>query len=342
MSIFDRLLTQPIFNLLALIYNFIGDFGVAIIILTIIVRIILWPLVKKQLHQTKLMRSIQPELKRIKKQANGNRMIESTMMMALYKEKGVKPFSSMLVLLIQLPIFIALVSVIQLFNMTLPAETDANYEQFVKIKEERKAKLDTLAYPGISDLNNVKSMTSDPENFKPKLFGAIDLTQSAGNYFPALIIAILAAAFQFIQSKQLIPKSTDKRKLRDMFKDAAKGKEVDQADMMSATSGKMMYMMSFMTFLIALALPAAVVLYYAITSLVAVIQQRFVLKKDSDELLEISGETKKNDRTKNAIEAEIIEVPAKEIKKAKTSAKTKSEPTSSGGQTVVRRIKAKK
>ena len=67
MSIFDRLLTQPIFNLLALIYNFVADFGVAIIIMTILVRLLLWPLVKKQLHQTKLMRSIQPELKQIKK-----------------------------------------------------------------------------------------------------------------------------------------------------------------------------------------------------------------------------------------------------------------------------------
>lgn len=346
MSIFDRLLTQPIFNLLALIYNFIGDFGVAIIILTVLVRIILWPLVKKQLHQTKLMRSIQPELKRIKKQANGNRMLESTMMMALYKEKGVKPFSSMLVLLIQLPIFIALVSVIQLFNMNLPAETEPTYEQAVKVKNERKEKLHHLAYPGIADLANVRKMTNDPENFNPKLLGLVDLTKTAANYFPALIIAILAAVFQFIQSKQVMPKQSDKKKLRDMFKDAAKGQEVDQADMAAATTGKMIYMMPVMTFFIALALPAAVVLYYAITSLVAVIQQGIVLNKDSEELLELSGETKKNERVKNAVEAEIIEVPAKEIKKAKTSAgaaeKAKSEPKPSGGQTVVRRIKAKK
>ena len=63
MSLFDRILTQPIFNLLAFIYNFIGDFGIAIIIVTILVRICLWPLVKKQLHQTRVMREIQPKLK---------------------------------------------------------------------------------------------------------------------------------------------------------------------------------------------------------------------------------------------------------------------------------------
>ena len=90
MNIFDRLLTQPIFNLLALIYNFVADFGVAIIIMTILVRLLLWPLVKKQLHQTKLMRSIQPELKQIKKKTKGNRMLESQMMMELYRERGME------------------------------------------------------------------------------------------------------------------------------------------------------------------------------------------------------------------------------------------------------------
>lgn len=46
MSLFDTILTQPIFNLLAFIYNFVGDFGVAIIIMTVLVRLALWPLVK--------------------------------------------------------------------------------------------------------------------------------------------------------------------------------------------------------------------------------------------------------------------------------------------------------
>ena len=338
MNIFDRLLTQPIFNLLALIYNFVGDFGVAIIILTIIVRIILWPLVKKQLHQTKLMRSIQPELKRIKKEAKGNKMAESTMMMELYKEKGIKPMGSILVLVIQLPIFIALVGVINLFNLPQLPEKDAeNYDQVVELVEKRKEGVKTYAYPGIKDLNRVKEMTHDPENFKPQLFGAIDLTQNAGSYFPALIIAIMAAVFQLIQSKQIMPKSSDRKKLRDMFKSAAKGEEVDQSDMTAATTGSMMYVMPIMTFMIALALPAAVVLYYAITSLVAVIQQGYILKKDDKEMLSIADESS---RAKRAIEAEIVEVPKKSIAKTKTSETIKT-PKPSGGKTVVRRIKAK-
>ena len=66
MSLFDTLIVQPIFNLLVAIYGVIpgGDFGISLIIFTIIVRFLMWPLVKKQLHQTKVMRQIQPELKR--------------------------------------------------------------------------------------------------------------------------------------------------------------------------------------------------------------------------------------------------------------------------------------
>jgi len=156
----------------------------------------------------------------------------------------------------------------------------------------------------------------------------------------------LAAVFQFWQSKQVMPQQSEKKKLRDMFKDAAKGQEVDQADMAAATTGKMIYFFPIMTFFIALALPAAVVLYYAITSLVAVIQQGFVLKKDGDEMMKIA-ETITDEsirtRTRKAVEAEIVEVPKKELKKAKTSEKTTKTPKpSGGGQTVVRRIKAKK
>ena len=50
MSFFDTVIVQPIFNLLMLIYSLIPDFGISIIIFTILVRLLLWPLVKKQLH----------------------------------------------------------------------------------------------------------------------------------------------------------------------------------------------------------------------------------------------------------------------------------------------------
>ena len=109
---FTHLIVQPIFNLLVLIYALLPghNFGLSLIIFTIIVRLLMWPLVKKQLRQTKLMRALQPELKRIKKEAKGDRQKESLMMMELYKERGVNPFGTIPTLIVQLVILIGLYS----------------------------------------------------------------------------------------------------------------------------------------------------------------------------------------------------------------------------------------
>ena len=93
---FTTIITRPIFNLLVLIYALLPghNFGLSIIIFTVVIRILLWPLVKKQLHQAKAMRKLQPELKRIKQATKGNRQKESMMLMELYKERGISPFGS--------------------------------------------------------------------------------------------------------------------------------------------------------------------------------------------------------------------------------------------------------
>ena len=114
MNIFEVVVVQPIFNMLIGLYSLIpgGDFGIALIIFTILIRFALLPLVKRQLHQVTAMRKLQPQLAIIKKNAKGNKQLESMQMMDLYKKNGVNPFRSIGILLIQLPIFIALYQVI--------------------------------------------------------------------------------------------------------------------------------------------------------------------------------------------------------------------------------------
>jgi len=112
-ELIDMLIVRPITNILFVVYGFVGDFGLAIILFTLLVKIFMWPLVKRQLHQTRLMRKIQPELAEIKKNCNGNRQLESLQMMDLYKRNNIKPFRSMLTLVIQLPIFIALYTAVR-------------------------------------------------------------------------------------------------------------------------------------------------------------------------------------------------------------------------------------
>ena len=326
MSLFDRILTQPIFNLLAFIYNFIGDFGVAIIILTVIVRLCLWPLVKKQLYQTRVMREIQPELKKIREKAKGNRLLESTMMMELYREKNVKPFSSLLVLIIQLPIMLAIFRVVQISSGAYSATAGVTSADYI--------------YPFLEHMGRIPTLLAGQQL---ELFGVIDLARTVGSYWPALIIALAAAFFQYCQSKQVLPDTGEHKKLRDMFKEAANGKEVDQSEMMAATNRNMIIFMPIMTFLISLAFPGAVVLYYATSSLLAIIQQRYVLSRSEEEMEKLASkrlfrrrknkESGKTKREQNAKEAVIVRKKKDVVPADKTA--------TSGGKTVVRRIKAK-
>jgi YidC/Oxa1 family membrane protein insertase len=111
-SIFQVIIVKPIFNLLVAIYAVLPghNFGLALILFTIVIRLLMWPLVKKQLHQAKAMRHLQPEIKKIKAAAKGNRQEESKMLMELYKEKDISPFGSIGTLVIQFIVLIGLYS----------------------------------------------------------------------------------------------------------------------------------------------------------------------------------------------------------------------------------------
>ena len=107
---FETFIIQPIYNLLLLIYALLpgNDFGLAIILFTVIVRFAMWPLLKKQLHQTRVMRKMQPKIKEIKSSANGDKQKEAELLMELYREEGISPFGTIGLLFVQLPVFFGL------------------------------------------------------------------------------------------------------------------------------------------------------------------------------------------------------------------------------------------
>src|ERR1700728_1954683 len=109
---FTTIIVQPIFNLLVLVYAILPghNFGLALIIFTVVIRILLWPLVRKQLHQTKVMRKLQPQMKEVKKAAKGNKQKESQLLMELYKEQGVNPLGTLPTLVVQFIVLIGLYS----------------------------------------------------------------------------------------------------------------------------------------------------------------------------------------------------------------------------------------
>jgi hypothetical protein len=95
---FEMLITRPLLNVLFFFSAVIPghDFGIAVILLTVFVRLILWPLAQKQLHSQKKLNAIQPEVNRLKKKYEKDPQKFNAAVMELYKEKETNPFSSCL------------------------------------------------------------------------------------------------------------------------------------------------------------------------------------------------------------------------------------------------------
>ncbi len=307
-SLIDMVIVRPITNILFVIYGFVGDFGLAIILFTVLVKICCWPLVKRQLHQTRLMRKIQPELAEIKKNCNGNRQLESLQMMDLYKRNNIKPFRSMLTLIIQLPIFIALYTAVRVMvQPTLSDNLEKRAYSFVaeidKVDEVVNFQQPYLSYlQTIQNIRDDSSLNDEEKNqkiadtevvtyaFQPKLFNLVDLGVRPGfTSVSALIMMVFAIASAFTQywiSRQQLPskKSQKSKSFRQIMREAADGKEPDQTELNAVMSGQMSKMMPIMMLLIMINLPGALVFYYLISNLMTGVQQKFVLSRSESEM----------------------------------------------------------
>lgn len=175
-QLYNIILFQPLLNLLVWLYNMIGDIGVAIIIVTILIRFILLPLSLKSMKSQQSLQGLQPKMDEIKRKYKDDKQKQSEELMKFYKENKINPMSSCLPLLIQLPIIFALYGVFQ--------------------KGLQNSSMDMLY-----------SFVSKPENINPLFFGLVSMTT------PNLILAIIAGLLQFLQSWMVFSKqkkSSDK------------------------------------------------------------------------------------------------------------------------------------
>ena len=101
-------LVDFVVHVLNAIYSVVGNYGIAIIIVTILMRIIVFPLTLKQEKSMKKMRELQPELEKIKEKYKDDPQEYQRKTAELYRESGVNPLGGCLPLLIQMPIFVAL------------------------------------------------------------------------------------------------------------------------------------------------------------------------------------------------------------------------------------------
>jgi len=182
-QIFNLVLYQPLYNLLIWLYDVLpgNDIGVAIIALTIIIKLILFPLSQKSIKAQQEMQKLQPKLAELKKKHKDDKQKLTEETMKLYKEQKVNPMSSCLPLLIQLPFLIA---VYQVFRTGLTN----------------------------GDLNMLYYFVPNPGEINPISFGFINLA------VPSIPLAVLAAAAQFLQAKML-PTGPQPKKISNASKD---------------------------------------------------------------------------------------------------------------------------
>lgn len=169
LQLYQVILFQPLLNGLVLLYVFLPghDLGVAVIILTLLIRLILHPISVKGLKSQKALSYLQPKIKEIQEKFKGDRAKQSSAMMELYRKEKISPASGCLPLLLQLPIIIAL------------------YQVFLKGLDSQ-----FLA-------NNLYSFVPNPGIISPTFLGIFDLQ----NKIFVLVIAILAGLAQFWQAK---------------------------------------------------------------------------------------------------------------------------------------------
>ena len=183
-SIYNIFLYQPLLNGLILLYEYIPghDFGVSVIILTILIKFILYPLGQQSIKSQKDLSLIQPKIKEIQEKYKDNKEEQTKRLMSLYKEENINPFSGCLPLLIQFPILIALY---QLFWKGFQLNQTALLYGFIP-------------NPGIINTSFI---------------GIINLAN------PNLFLALLAGVFQFIQIKMTIPKTENNKKQKTNISD---------------------------------------------------------------------------------------------------------------------------
>ena len=170
-NIFDTFLVQPLFNLLVFLYNVIpgADMGFAIIALTIIIKLVLWPLNNSTLKSQKAMQELQPKMDAIKATHKDNKEALAKATMELYQTEKVNPLSSCLPILVQFPILIALYHV---------------------LLQGFKPDALKMLYPFVYN----------PEVLEKMFLGFVDLA------VPSIGLALIAGIFQFFQTRMLMHK----------------------------------------------------------------------------------------------------------------------------------------
>jgi len=243
---FNTILYRPLLNALILLYQYIPghDFGLAVIVLTILIKFLFYPLGVKAIKSQKALSTLQPKIKEIQEKYKDNKEQQTREIMGLYKREKINPFSGCLPLLIQLPVLIALYQVF--WKGLQPDQFSSLLYNFVP----HVGSIDA-SFLGIIDLSH--SATVMIENVRHYLW-------------PNIALILLVAIVQFIQMKMSTPNP--------------KKSEKQDSSFAGQMQKQMLYFMPVFMVFILFRMPSAIALYWLTTTLFTIIQQYVILKKE--------------------------------------------------------------
>ena len=243
-TIFHELIYQPIYNILIFVYDFFpgGDFGVAIIIVTVLLKAAMIPLSKKQIESQKRIQEIQPELKAIQEKYKNDKEKQTKEVMEFYKKNKVNPFSGCFPIIVQ---FIFLIAI---------------YRVIINISDAGL----------VVNNGDLYSFVRNPGEINKTFLGVVDLLK------PSIPIAILAAAAQFWQTKMMMFNKKKKEELSGGKNKKEENKEPDFAEIMNK---QMLFFGPLLTLFIGAKFAAGLSIYWLFSTLFSVFQQIYILKK---------------------------------------------------------------
>lgn len=244
--IFNLIFTFPIFNGLTLLYYLFNDFGLAIIVLTIVIKLILFPLTLQQLKSMKATQALQPKMAEIRKKYGKDQQGQAVAMQALYKEAGVNPLAGCLPLLIQMPV---LYGMFNAFNSVLRTNTGETAAQHL-------VRINGFLYPFVPHFSQFPNIFLNWFTFLGPSYHF-----SLGDPDPTKILPILAALATFIQLRMSMARTAASAPANDPTTQQMK---------------MMQYIMPLFTLYLGWTFPAGLALYWFVSTVFQGVQQYFV------------------------------------------------------------------
>ncbi len=253
MNIFSTFVYEPIYNALIALHSILwGELGLAIIVLTILIKLALFHLSQKQISSQKEMQEIQPKLAELKKKYKDDREQLAKKTMALYKEHHINPAAGCVPLIIQMIVFITLYRVI--INLVQTSH-------------------------GIVDQGILYSITPHIEKVNAMFLG-LDLAQKATLASVSALIPLVTAAAQYYQIKMMHTKTQNEKADKQKTSQTDKKNGADgMQDFATIMSKQMLIIIPVMTLVIGFSFPLGLTLYWLVSTLFMIGQQWFIMKK---------------------------------------------------------------